>query len=110
LTGSTGWKFAEYVACAKAIVSEPLGDRLPGDFAAGRNYLPFTTPDECATRVEALLSQPRSRFAMMRDNLSYYAAYGKPEMIVLNSLNAVLNLNGLNPLRIATRIPISNLG
>ena len=61
LAGSTGWKFAEYVAGAKAIVSEPLGHRLPGDFAVGRNYLPFTTPEECAAQVDALLTQQIGR-------------------------------------------------
>ena len=90
LHGSIGWKFAEYVAASKAIVSEPLEYGVTGDLAPGRNYLEFRSPEECASKAELLMSDGQLRARMMMDNLRYYTAYLRPDSLVLNSLMTAL--------------------
>ena len=86
LCGSTGWKFGEYVAAAKAIVSEPLLDQLPGDFSAGKNYLKFTNADDCVRHVTDLMFDRERRFEMMRANYTYYHSCVRPDILVWNAL------------------------
>ena len=86
LHGSNGWKLGEYVAASRAIVTEALRYAVPGDFAAGRNYLSFTTPDECVHQVVRLMKDKQRREAMMVHNQTYYRSHLKPEMLVLDAL------------------------
>jgi hypothetical protein len=90
LNGSTGWKFGEYVALAKAIVTEPLRDVLPGNLAAGTHYLQFNTPDEVAAAAVRLVEDRDVRCAMMMNNYRYYRAFLRPDVLVLNSLAIVV--------------------
>jgi hypothetical protein len=85
LNNSIGWKFAEYVALSRAVVSEPLHYQVPGRFLAGENYLEFTSANELLAAVETLLDRGR-REQMMRRNREYYLAYVRPDVIVRNSL------------------------
>lgn len=89
LQGSTGWKLAEYVAGAKAIVSEPLRYVVPGGFAAGRNYLEFRTPDDCVDAVARLVLDHEARYAMMEANAAYYRYHLHPAALVLCSIQQV---------------------
>lgn len=90
LAGSTGWKLAEYVAAAKAIVTEPLLSWVPGDFTAGRNYLEFISASECVARVAELMANSRRRHEMMQANFAYYHSYMRPDVLVWNALSTVL--------------------
>jgi hypothetical protein len=90
LEGSVGWKLAEYVAASKAIVTEPLGVELPGEFAAPSNYFQFTTADECVERVGTLMDSPGVRLAMMRNNLAYYHGFVRPDALVWNTITTSL--------------------
>ena len=90
LWDSTGWKFAEYVALGRAIVSEPIRFRLPGPMAAGENYLEFTTAQQCASRVIGLLEDEDARSSMMQRNARYFAQYGTPGAVVARALHAAL--------------------
>jgi hypothetical protein len=92
LHDSNGWKLAEYVACARAIVTERLAYQPPGPFACGSNYLEFTSPEECVAAVAQLFDQPALRHQLMTNNYRYYHAYLKPEALVLNSLATALSL------------------
>lgn len=90
LYGSIGWKFAEYVALSKAIVSEPLEFELPGPMAPGENYLEFATPDECVSAVARLFGDRDLRARMMARNREYYLEHGAPDAIVARVLHAAL--------------------
>lgn len=92
LHGSTGWKFAEYVAFSKAIVSEPLRYRVPGDLKEGRNYLAFSTPEECVERSLRLIEDRPLRRQMMESNVRYYEKYLRPDVMVLNAIQLALKL------------------
>jgi hypothetical protein len=81
LHGSNGWRLAEYVAFSRAIVSEPLRYIVAGDLVAERNYLEYTTPDECVARVAWLFDRPDAREEMARRNWEHYAHWQRPDRI-----------------------------
>jgi hypothetical protein len=87
---SIGWKFAEYVALAKAIACEPLRFELPGPIAAGRNFLEFDTPEACAEQVGRLMEDDGLRKEMMSRNAAYYAEHGTPAAVVGRVVHAAL--------------------
>ncbi len=90
LHGSIGWKFAEYIALGKAIASEPIELKVPGNLASGANYLAFSSDEQCVAVVDELLTNPARRLAMSRRNLAYYQQYLRPDNLILNTLRAVL--------------------
>lgn len=90
LADSIGWKFAEYVALSKAIVTEPLRFEPPGPIAAGENYLEFDSPEACVQRVGELMEDGGARLRMMESNRRYHAEYGTPQAIAGRVLDAAL--------------------
>lgn len=89
LYDSIGWKFGEYVAASRAIVSEPLNYMLPGTFIEGDNYLTFTNPDELIEKISILLQDTDRLKRMMEYNKEYYNQCLRPDKLVLNSLKKV---------------------
>jgi hypothetical protein len=90
LHGSTGWKFAEFVASAKAILTEPLRFELPGDFREGKNYLTYTNENELIQSIYKLLNNGQLLNQMMLENYQYYHAHVRPDMLILNTLKPFL--------------------
>jgi hypothetical protein len=90
LSDSIGWKFAEYVALARAIVSEPLRYEVPGPLAAGANYLEFATPAACVEQVGTLLEDRDARARMMARNADYFREYATPAAVVARVLHTAL--------------------
>lgn len=86
LHGSIGWKFAEYVAFSKAILSEKLRYKVPGNLEKNKNYLEFTTPEECVSQSIKLLSNSQLMNEIINNNSTYYQHYARPDMLVLNSI------------------------
>jgi hypothetical protein len=86
LHGSTGWKFAEYIALSKAIVSERLRYKVPGNLADGANYLSFGAPHECLEKCSYLMDDRDARARLMLNNARYYRAYLRPDTLILNTL------------------------
>ncbi|WP_283672581.1 hypothetical protein [Clostridium perfringens] len=89
LHGSIGWKFAEYIAASKVIVSEKLNYELPGDFEKGKNYLEFNNVEECVKNIEELINNEKKRLDIMNNNYLYYNNYVKPDVLVLNTLKEI---------------------
>jgi hypothetical protein len=81
-----GGRLGEFVAASKAIVTDPLGCELPGDFAAGTNYLTYESVDECVERVRELAYDRAALVAMQEANYRYYRAYLRPDMLVGRTL------------------------
>jgi hypothetical protein len=90
LHGSTGWKLAEYVAFAKAVISEPLVYATPGDFRSGRNYLEFHSPEECVRGAVRLMEDADLRAQIMQNNAAYYRDYLRPDVLVRNALTRAM--------------------
>ncbi len=86
LHGSIGWKTGEYVAAAKAIVSEPFCYSVTGEFLPEENYLEFTNPEECLKAVRTLASSPERLYRMKQNNYEYYNRYLSPKELVMRSL------------------------
>jgi hypothetical protein len=92
LHGSTGWKLAEYVAFSKAILCEQLVYETPGPFECGRNYLEFTSPEECLNGAVRLIEDAGLRQELMRNNAAYYRDYLRPDSLLKNALTQALEL------------------
>lgn len=86
---SIGWKTGEYVAAARAIVNETFHYQVTGDFAQGRNYLPFTDARSCVAAVQRLVEDGEARRRMMQANQMYYRQYLEPGALVKNTLAQV---------------------
>ena len=98
LNGSNGWKLAEYVALSKAIVTEPLVYQVPGSFEKDRNYLEFATPEILVQNVTRLFEDRDLRNSLMTNNHNYYQSKVRPDALVLNTLNIVLEKIGESPI------------
>lgn len=85
---STGWRFGEYVASSRAIISEPLRYQLPGNFANGKNYLEFTDDSSLFEAIDLLLKNGSVRQQMMQANRDYYQRWLRPDKLIFNTLLA----------------------
>ncbi len=90
LHGSTGWKLAEYVAFARAIMSEEIRDHVPGTFECGRNYLEYASLEACVNAAVKLIEDRGLRQELMRNNAAYYQSHLRPDCLVRNALSAAL--------------------
>lgn len=86
LHNSIGWKFGEYVAASRAIVTEPLLYDLPGEFENNKNYLVYDNKFELIKNIHKLLESDDYMVNMMTNNFQYYNNYVRPDSIVLNTL------------------------
>ena len=86
---SIGWKTAEYIAAAKAIVNETFHYSVTGDFEEGKHYLAFSTAEECIEAVRTLVENTEKRLEMQAANAKYYQEYLKPEVLVKHTLDLV---------------------
>ncbi|MCQ6275279.1 glycosyltransferase family 1 protein [Bacillus sp. V3B] len=91
---SIGWKFGEYVAASKAIVTEELHYEVPGSFENGKNYLTFKTAEDCVEQIYQLLDDDY-RYEMKVNNYKYYHQYVRPDRLVLNSLLTIIENGGV---------------
>ena len=83
---STAFKLGEYLAGAKAIVIEPLGQELREPLKDGVNCLPFHSAEECVEHCGKLLNDKEAMAAMRRANQQYYRAQIEPAADVLACL------------------------
>lgn len=90
LHGSNGWKLAEYVAFSKAIISETMNHQVPGDFSNARNYLEFTTPEQCVENAVRLYEDRQLRHLVMQNNFRYYNEYLRPDVLIRRTLDIAL--------------------
>jgi len=95
LHDSIGWKFAEYVAFSKAVVSEKLCFYVP-DLLEGRNYLSFSTAEECVEQVSILMQDKALREEFMMNNYQHYLHYLQPDVMVWRVINIALGLTTEN--------------
>lgn len=91
LHGSIGWKFAEYIAFSKAILSEKLTYEVPGDLRIGENYLEFISPEDCVEKAKRLFSDKELRNYLMTNNTKYYHSHLRPDSLILNTILTALS-------------------
>ncbi len=95
LHGSTGFRLAEFVSLARAIVSEPLRYAVPGPFREDSHYVSYTSPEECVERVDHLLTHETERMQLMRNNAQYYSTWLRPDRLAARIV-ALLQLGSLD--------------
>lgn len=93
LANSTGWKFGEYIALSKAIVSEKLHSQTAGNIQKNINYLQFDSADECVEQVHKLRSNKTLMENMMQANYDYYMNHLSPDKLVMSSLHRAIELS-----------------
>lgn len=90
---SIGWKFGEYVAASRAIVSEKLNYSLPGIFSENNNYLEFNNVEDLINKIYLLKNNKTARSKIMENNYIYYNCYLRPDKLILNTLLYCLKNN-----------------
>ena len=90
---SLAFKLGEYLASSKCIVTEPLRNELPSPLVPGKNYLEFSTPQECMQRCEQLLDDAELANQMRRNNWEYYQQEVRPDRHVLRCLERAFQPN-----------------
>lgn len=93
LHDSIGWKFAEYVAASRAIITEPLKYEVPGEFENKKNYLMYNNKDELIENIQSLLKSKDKLYSMMNNNFHYYNNYVRSDYLILNTLLKVYQNN-----------------
>jgi hypothetical protein len=86
LETSVGYKFAEYIAFSKAIVTTPVNAVVPGNLQEGKNYSMYNNPEECLRQVDVLMNDQQFRKEMMENNFAYYQQYLRPDKLVWNTI------------------------
>jgi hypothetical protein len=75
---ATAWKLGEYMAASMCVVASELRNDFAVPFTAPRNYLPFTSGEECAAQCLKLLDDREMARAMVRANHEYYREHVRP--------------------------------
>lgn len=91
LSRSIGWRFGEYVAAGKVIVTEPLSFEVPGNFRKNVHYLTFESSDDLCAGCHECLTNDSLREHMKINNRLYYFQYLKPDILILNTIMTTLN-------------------
>jgi hypothetical protein len=91
LLDSIGWKFAEYVALGKAIISEPIKSELPGIFQANYHYLEFNSTQECCNNVELLINNPEKLKGLEANTTKYFEKHLNPESLMRECIERAIN-------------------
>ncbi|KKY70353.1 hypothetical protein OA40_02885 [Morganella morganii] len=87
LHDSTGWRFGEYIASSRAIISDPLRYIPTGNYY---HYLPFENKKELIFSIEKLMNNRSLRLDLMLKNKKYYSEFLSPDKLILNT---ILNVN-----------------
>lgn len=90
--GCHGWKFGEYIAMGKAIISTTMNHEMPGSFVAGEHYLLANSEDEIAETVRLLLGDKNKRNDLKINAKRYYKEVIAPEAVVSHILSVADNL------------------
>ena len=84
--GTLGQEVAQFAAAGRAIVTTPPQCALPGEFARGKNYAAFSTPEECVAQLRSVLRSRPWIHRMEAANFSYFCAFVRPQGMVLHTL------------------------
>ena len=91
LDESIGWKTAEYIAASRAIVHEKFHFFVPGGFCKEKNYLEFSSVEECLDNVQLLMDSPDLLYNMKKANQKYYETWLRPDKQLWNALQIIIN-------------------
>lgn len=91
LEGSIGAKLGEYIANGLAILTTPVDQfEIPG-FEEGKNYLSYTTTEECIEKAKEMSENVALRKQLQENNRKYYLEYLHPGKKVMGLLDRANN-------------------
>lgn len=93
LYNSIGFKFGEYIAASRAIITEPLAYEVVGDFKENKNYLTFNSTENLLAQSKYLLDNPNKILEIERNNQEYYNEYLRPDKLILKTLESANIIN-----------------
>lgn len=85
---SNGWKFGEYIAAGKTIVTEKPFYNIPYALH-NKNWLEYSCVEECLEAIDRLLGDSDKRNQMQLSNLRYYEEHLRPDMLIKDSLKKI---------------------
>lgn len=91
LEGSVGAKFGEYVANGLAILTTPIAQIVLPGFEEGKNYITYTTTEECIEKVEELMQNSTLRKRLQENNKNFYTEFLHPGKKILRILDQITN-------------------
>jgi hypothetical protein len=86
LSGSVGWKLAEYLAAGNAIVSHPIDKQFLAPLVEGVHYLAYRSPEECVEQCRRLISDEAMSRRMSDVNKQYFLEWVTPTAHVMHLL------------------------
>ena len=89
---SIGWKFAEFIAAGKAIVTEPLAYETVGGLEKKQNYLSYNDTDSLLNACDFLMKNVDAVHSMEKKKAEYYRNHLSPDKVVLDSLKTVFDV------------------
>ncbi|MEZ5499004.1 MAG: glycosyltransferase [Steroidobacteraceae bacterium] len=88
LSGSVGWKFAEYLAAGVAVVSQPIDKILLAPINPDEHYLVYESIEQAVELCRRLLKERHLASAMSRRNRLYYQTWVHPPAHALHLLKS----------------------
>lgn len=87
---SIPWKFGEYIAASRAIVTETLAYETTGNFQEGKNYLTFDTSEKLLEQTKYLIENPKIIHQLEKNNQDYYQEFLRPDQLIMRTLDFLL--------------------
>lgn len=85
--GCHGWKFGEYLAMGKAIISTSINHEMPAPFENGKHYLLVNDEAEIRKAIVSLRENDYLRTQLKLNAKSYYKSYLAPEVVIQRILS-----------------------
>lgn len=82
VNGCHGWKFGEYLAMGKAIISTTIMHEMPGSFETGKHFIMANSEKEIMEAVDLLLYNKELRHELKKNATKYYKENIAPEAVV----------------------------
>ena len=86
LSGSVGWKLAEYLGAGNAIVSQPIEKQFLSPLVEGVHYLAYRSPEECVEQCRRLMADTTLSKRMSEVNRQYFLDWVSPPAHVMHLL------------------------
>lgn len=83
---SHGWKFGEFLAMGKAMISTPPKNEIPGELVHGRDIHFITNDEELKSAIILLINDNEYRSLLETGAKNYYLKYANPRSVIVSIL------------------------
>lgn len=85
-----GWKFGEYIAMQKAIITTPISNELPERLIHGENIHIISDINELDGAIELLLKNKEYRLKLESGARDYFLKYSSPRALIISILESLM--------------------